>query len=363
MTLAPPSILLVTLIAGSAVAQPPEPSPRQTGAGAPPAAIAPRPEPAPLDEVAQAQLRERAISVLADLAQSPQPEVRANALEALIPVPTRLEPIVRRALVDESAGVRAVAAMAAGKAGVVSVADFIRPLVNDPSPLVQASAILGLSRLALSPAGQRAGLQPPDPSPLARMLWSSDARERSQAAFVLGELGNASALPMLREARRQPMRRASTAQARLVQLQIAEAMAKLGDDTVLGDIRAALYPAAPDDLEAAALAAQIVGQVGDKQSTLQLDYLCRPRQGPEGPAPAEVRLAAAGALSKLGDPLGLPTADEFLTSPTPSLRAQAALVYGEYARRTMLSVVAPLLDDADPQVRAAAGAAILKMAR
>lgn len=362
-------IFLTWLLAGTAaVAQPANtldaPVTRQPGGAAVNL-------PAPLDAVAAAQLREQALDVLTDLAQRGEPQVRANALEGLALVPTRLEPVIRRALVDENPGVRAVAAMAAGKARLASVAEFVRPLLNDPSNLVRASAIVGLSQIAMSPAGRSARIELPDPSPLARMLWSRDPREQGQAAFALGEIGNTSALPMLREAVRQPMPRAGANEKRIVQLQMNEAMAKMGDDTVLGEIRAALYPSSPADLEVAALAAQVVGQVGDKQSILQLDYLCQPRNTSgrtggaapdEGQMPAEVRLAAAAAIGKLGDPMGIPTATEFLTSPSPAYRAAAALAIGEAGRVSTLSLalLQPVINDPEPSVQAAAAAGIIK---
>lgn len=355
----------LSLLAAGVSAQPGAPG--AAPAGAQPVAV-----------ISEAQVREHALAILTEAASAGTPELRANAIEGLVPVPSRLEPVLPRALTDTSSGVRAVAAMAAGKAGVASAAEFIRPLLNDPSPLVRASAILGMTKLAMSPAGRRVNLQAPDPSPLAGMLWSRDPREVAQAAFVLGELGNTTALPMLKEARRQPMARTGTVQRRVTQLQIAEAMAKLGDDSVLGDIRAGLYPSSPDELEVAALAAQITGQVGDKQSILQLDYLAKPRPKDDaGAIPGEVRLAAAAAISKLGDPMGLPTADEYLLSPMPELRAAAAMVYGELGLRSfeiagagpggsrgMVEVIpklAGLLEDTEVRVRVSAAAAVLKI--
>lgn len=60
---------------------------------------------------------------------------------------------------------------------------------------------------------------------------------------------------------------------RLLQLQLAEAMVKLGEDDQIATIRAALYPSRPEDLEATALAVQIIGQVKDRGSIDELIYL------------------------------------------------------------------------------------------
>jgi len=78
-----------------------------------------------------------------------------------------------------------------------------------------------------------------------------------------------------------------------------------------------------------ALAAQIIGSLGDRDSIDRLIYLSayRGQQGTQ--APAEVMLAVAGALSQLGVGGGTAFADEYASSPNEALRAQAAFVYGQ----------------------------------
>jgi HEAT repeat protein len=304
-----------------------------------------------LDAVAAAEVREKAISTLTAFASDPAPELRANALEALIPVPSRLEPLARAALTDTNAGVRAVASLAVAKAQLRGLREQVRPLLNDRASAVRAGAILAMQRLG----------EPVDPSPLAAMLKDGDPAVRAQAAFVLGELGNPSALPLLRSASRDPMTRADPVRVRLLYLQLAEAMVKLGDENAIHELRAALYPARPEDLEATALAAQALGQIGDRGSASQLYFLATRSDPRSGPMPAEVRLAAAGSMGRMGiaDAASIPL--EFRADPSPAIRGQAALALGDSRRADQLSTLRAMMDDAVPGVRLAAAAGVLRI--
>lgn len=304
------------------------------------------------DPASIVQMRERALMVLSAAAGGATPEERANALEALTLAPGRLNVVVGAALTDQNPGVRGVAAMAVGRARLRSAAALVQPLLSDPSPLVRSSAIFALLRCD----------QPVDATPLAEMLLDQDPLVRAQAAFVLGELGERSALGPLRDAARQSLPRASPAAVRLMDLQIAEARAKLGDDTALVDIRTALFPARPEDLEAVALAAQIVGQIGDRSAIDRLVFLTAEWDKERRPMPAEIRLAAAASLAKLGRRQGSFIADAYRKSEQDSLRAHAALVYGETGWVENLDVLNEMLQDPSGRVRVAAAAGIVKIA-
>jgi HEAT repeat protein len=78
--------------------------------------------------------------------------------------------------------------------------------------------------------------------------------------------------------------------------------------------------------------------------------------------PAEIRLAAAASLAKLGLDKGAFIADEFLPSPQAALRAHAAYVYGEIGHREDLAKLEKLMGDPVPQVRLSAAAAVLRSA-
>lgn len=317
--------------------------------------------PAPTDSEI-GQQREKAAALLIAIAVVPTTDntdptknaLRANAIEGLLPMPGRLEPILRAAFTDKSIGIRSVAAMATGKARIKALVDAVSPLAADESPLVQAAAAFALARNGA----------PADLNVLAAMLAGSDARHRALAAYILGELGNKSAIPMLvAAAARQSPSKGSGISDKLMHLQIVEALVKLGKTEALDEIRAALYPSQSEDIEATILAVQIIGQVRDSDSCPQLQNLVAEAYHTNNPMPIEVRLAACASLARLGAerPKAAAFAAQYLASTTPAMRAQAAAVLGETRDTRQLALLAPLLADADEQVRVSAAAAIIKI--
>lgn len=293
--------------------------------------------------------RAAAISVLQEALGSDVALLRANAIEGMLNATPYVEEAVRRGLADENRGVRFVAAMGTGKMRLEHLSHLLEPLLTDPSDSVRAAAIYALNRCG----------RPVDLNPLAGMLRSSDPEVKGNAALVLGELGNASALPMLRRARGQGLARASSAQARIVDLQIAEAMVKLGADEELEGIRAALF-VPPEQGELTALACLICGRVGDRGVINNLFELAG-RTGDWQQSP-EVRMAAATALGML-EPSRFP-ADvprRYVNDERPELRAQAVLAMGHGGRQEDLPVLAAKLGDSNPMVQVSAAAAVLRI--
>ncbi len=303
------------------------------------------------DPIARATLRERAITLLSSAATNGQPEERANAIEGLAATPTRLAPIIDQLLADPNIGVRSVAAMVAGRAKMVSTVPSLRRLLDDSSPQVRASAMYALNRCG----------EPVNITPIATMLLDPSPRLRAYAAFLLGELGEPSANAMLRDAGRRNVSKSDAAEVRIMDLQLAEARVKLGDETTLPEIRAALFPAKPEDLEATALACQIIGGIRDAASTNRLIELVRPIDDKKQVMPAEVRLSAASALAKLGQRHGAYIADQFRANKREVLRAQAAMVYGEIGENENLPLLADMMNDSVGRVRVAAAAGIMKI--
>ncbi len=304
------------------------------------------------DPIVRSQLREQALDRLVTASSSSVPQERANALEGLLEAPSRLAPIAAIALTDENEGVRAIAALVAGKANLRSLTSALRPLVRDSSPFVKASAIFALDAL-----GEKV-----DPTPLGSLLFDAESTNvRSHAAFILGEMGDDAAMPMLADAARRRTPGSTVVEQKLLELQIAEAMVKLGDRRQLDSIRAALLPSSPDDLEATALAVQIIGSVNDRSSIDRLIFLSGYGfDGPKGPPmPAEVMLGVAGSLGKLGERGGSWVADKYMSHTDLLLRAQAASVYGNIGRQENLGKLGVLLEDQEPIVQVAAASAIL----
>lgn len=337
-----------------------EPDPALAGGdpGEPPAREAPRARPEAAPPPAQATqpldarpLRDQAVERLMAMAGSDNPQVRANAVEGLERAGVRAEPAVALALQDENPGVRSVAAMVAGRAGLTTLGPTLRSMLGDESEFVRASAIASLFMLD----------QGVDPSELSAMvLEARNPRVRAHAAFLLGEMGDESAVPMLRQAWGTPIRAASEIERRLVRLQIAEALIKLGDETSVDAVRAALYPSRPEELEATALAVQIIGEVRDRGSIDQLIYLSD-NEG-DRVMPAEVRLAVAEALAKMGLTQGGFIASEYDENPNEVVRAQAAMVYGRTGRSEHLPRLRSMLEDPSELVRVAAAAGVVELA-
>jgi HEAT repeat protein len=329
---------------------PPAPAPVKSTARQP-KRLPPGPIP---DHVAISAMRERALGILVEAASSPDGELRANAIEALAKAPGRLEPILALALKDPTIGVRTVAAMAVGRTKMTKLIPSVEPLLKDTSPYVRAAAIFAMR--SCDPQFDPSGLAPilvSDPSP----------KVRAHVAFILGELGDASAAGMLRQAAKDSMARlpVTDAQVKLMRLQISEALIKLGDESQVEAVRAALYPSRPEELESAALAVQIIGQVRDRGAIDQLIYLSGYKDKDQQ-MPAEIRLAVAGSLARMGHTEGGFIADEYLTSALPTVRAQAAYVFGETGRLENLNRLETLLADPAPNVRVTAAAGILKVA-
>lgn len=301
--------------------------------------------------IAISELREQAIGVIEQESLAPDPLIRANAIEAAGSSAARLRPVIERGLSDDNLGVRSVAAATAGRVRLNGAVPLLHGLVMDGSPYVRASAIGALARLG----------EPVDQTPLSQLLLAdASPRIRSHAAFTLGEIGNRSALGLLKQAAGAKMERASPGEVRLLQLQIAEAMVKLGDDAQLQPIRAALYPSRPDELEATALAVQILGQVRDKAAMGQLMHLASYKDPKGQPLPAEIRLAVCSSLAKMGEKRGGFIAEEFYASATPGLRAQAAAAYGDIGDGMSLARLKPMLEDPERVVRVSAAGAVLR---
>jgi len=305
---------------------------------------------APLPVTASSSLQTSAMRLLDEAARSPDAMIRAIAIEALEPTPEALEPAVRRGLGDPNPGVRFVAAMVGSKAKLPGLAPLVEPLLMDANDSVHAAAILALHR-----SGRRV-----DATPLGRMIVAPTADVRGNAAMVLGELGNRSALPMLSEALLVPMPRALPAQVRLVDLQIGEAMVKLGDTGQLEPIHAALFSRS-DQGECIGLACQIVGSLRDQSAMPMLQRLVD--AGGADTRPDEIRLLAAVATMQILRP-GPPQLEDLglaeVPDARPEVRALASKLLGHFASPRSEVALGRLLRDRDPVVQVAAAAAALR---
>jgi len=294
-------------------------------------------------------LREAAIGILVEAAESEYPLLRANAIEGLRHAPSVVEPIARGALSDENRGVRFVSAMTIGMLRLDGSSHLLEPMLLDPSDSVRAAAMYGLKR-----CGHKVDL-----NPLAAMLHSDDPEVKANAALVLGELGDRSAAPMVQGAVGESLHKVSTVRRRIVELQLAETLVRLGKMQEMEVIRAALFTTAEQG-EITALACLICGRLRDDSALGTLIALAT-RTGP-GQQPAEVRMAAALAAAEI-DPnnpqVNVPM--EFVASTRPEHRAQAAMTLGKVRHPAVVGQLRHLLSDPDPMVQVAAAAAILEL--
>ena len=268
--------------------------------------------------------------------------LRAHAVEASIRNPKLLAELAPAALRDENRGVRFVACMAIAEAGLTSLSDELTALLGDPSPSVQAAAMLALHR-----AGRKVNF-----TPLAAMIENNDPEVRANAYLVLGEIGNDSAIPLIRQSIGRGMKLVNPLRVRLVDLAAAEALVKLGDEFEAEPIRAALF-APPEQGELTVVACDSVRRLRDEVARPMLERIVS-ASGAAMRSP-EIRLAACRALVRLGSGSApLVIAREYAAHPDARVRAQAAALLGEIGTPEALQMLVGMLADASTSVQVAA---------
>ena len=320
-------LLLLTVLSVSAAAQ---------MRGATPAAAPP-----PSRQEMLAQTRDRAIEQVLLSARSDDPFLRANAIEAMQPVPQRALPLAQLGLQDKHPAVRYAALATLGQLKLPGMREAVTALLDDPSPSVRAAAMFAAHEL-----GAEVSI-----NGLARLLQSPDPGVRGNTVLLMGMTGDRSAIPMLQELVQVPMSpRASAAQQALTRIQFAEALIRLGDDHALDAVRAGAYSSHD---EVRVLSVMIMGRTGDRRMAPAI------RQMLENP-PIELQLAAAEALARMGWDDGLPQMLAGAQSSIMPARAQSAFGLALLHDPRATAALITLLDDSAEQVRLSAAAAILK---
>jgi HEAT repeat protein len=293
--------------------------------------------------------RAASLALLRQACASQVPMYRANAAEALAASPDDLRAVVTPLLSDPNRGVRFVATMSVGRAGLVDLADRVQPLLLDESASVRAAAIATLARLGRTV----------DPTPLAAMVRSDDPEIRSNAYLVLGEMGNRSAVAMIRDSLGKGMRQVNPARVRIVELQGAEALVRLGEQDGIEPIRAALF-APGEQAEFTALAAQQVARLRDDGSRA---ILMRLIDGTGISArPTEVRIGCAVALAQISPQDAqavIKFARTLVKDREPVVRAQAALALALAGGAAVVPEIEPMMLDPDPTVQLAVAKGLL----
>ncbi|MAC20193.1 MAG: hypothetical protein CMJ23_11055 [Phycisphaerae bacterium] len=294
---------------------------------------------------------DRARAWLATAANDDYALVRAYAFEAMQHAPGLLLEIGPQGLVDENRGVRFVSTMAMGRANLERLTPLIEPGLLDSSDSVRAASIFALRKFGVAA----------DPSPLAAMAMSEDLEIRGNATMILGMLGNPSAIPIIDSALGHGLRLQNPMRVRITELQAAEALVSLGDDVDIEPIRAALF-APVEQGELTVLACDMLGRLGDQQARSMLMRLIIANGNQR--RPAEIRVAAAGAVFRLPAPHepGLERVLlEYVTAEDPRLRTQVAGALAHVPAPEARKALDQLLADDDLVVRTAAAGGLLAL--
>jgi HEAT repeat protein len=177
-------------------------------------------------------------------------------------------------------------------------------------------------------------------------------------------MGDKSAVPMLRDMATENNDDALPSEQRLFRMQLAESLIKLGWRDAIDAVRAALYPSSSEEIESAILAAQIIGEVGDRGSAPELVNRIEDRVSGsrEYLMPPELRMAAATSLAKIGYTDGRYVALEYIADPFDALRAQAVITLGYTGNARDLQILDAILTDDDSiAVQVSAASAILTL--
>ena len=291
-------------------------------------------------------LRESAIDQILSAARSDESALRANAIEAIQPVPQRARPLAQLGLEDDNPAVRFSALVTIGRLKLDGLGQRAREMAQDTDGSVRAAALF---------AARRCG-EAVDISPMAKMLASQNPTLRGNVAMLLGMLGDPSAVAMLKDLAEVPMQRASAVRQSIVRIQIAEALVKLGEDSALDAIRAGAYS---QHDEVRVLSLKTMGRLEDERMTTAF------RQMVKEDHPIELRLAAAEALGRIGAAreTALAAARKGADWDKAVVRAQAAFTLGWLERPTAARRLGELLDqdeESSRAVRLAAAAAVLQ---
>lgn len=332
------------------------------GCAGPRIQVAQPPPVPPVREVAMNdQLVEKARAIVREDFESDNPLRRANAIEAAESLPPdEAQERLTKALYDEDARVRFAATMSIGRRQIDSpeIRERLIELTTGQSPNGQVAALFALHEL-----GDRSRSQQ-----LAEAAQSPDPVVRANTAIALGLTGEPTAKRVLR-----PMLIDSDGN---VRLNAAEAMWRLGDEQGFKSLLASTLNKFKDD--------RVIGTLGlsahrDPTAAASL-YSKLTDEDPE------VALAAARGLGRFGMDTGYGVAMKALQASQPTAndakvlktadtdseayfaargrsvrRVMAAMALGDIGRTDAQPLLAPLLNDPDPDVRLAAAAAVLKL--
>ncbi|OPX23358.1 MAG: hypothetical protein B1H04_03780 [Planctomycetales bacterium 4484_123] len=217
--------------------------------------------------------------VLLQAAEDPDPRVRTNALEALAVTEGKaVGAIFVQSLKDDRVPVVAAAAMAIGECRYAPALPELVRLARDPKtpPKLLCALIYALHRLGNDEFTNALG----------GLLHHRDKFVRAEAARIMGKMGVPSAVGPLKSVQRDDYEV-------VVRLNVAEALAVLGDERSIGLLEAFTKS---QFLEDRLIAVAALGKLRHARSVYVLKRLLK--QSAQDPI---VRVAAAGCLAELGE--------------------------------------------------------------
>lgn len=305
------------------------------------------PLPALKPSISQQQLHKQAKAVVDEALESNKPTLRCHGLECLPLLGNDLDapPKVRRNLHDPLVAVRFAAAMAAGDMKVYTATPMLERMLRNESPTVQMAAAYALEKMGDARF----------PKWYGHVLASDEAQLCSQACMILGKLGETPNRQNSRQTLWAVLKKDD--QAVSVKLQAAEALARLGDETILKSLLGYANSGFADDR---VLAISGLSQFDDQIAFSMLSVLAEDPQ-------IEVRLTAIGAQGqKAADPHRLLVREHINYSDpgdnlaTARVRGLAILALGKIAKRKDLSLLTNAMQDNSDYIRITAARAVLE---
>lgn len=225
-------------------------------------------------------LQKNALAVLQNGLKDQNAYIRSYAVEAAAETQRKeLMPLIIALLNDPTVGVRFAAATAAGDMQCAGCAKQVSGLLKDENESVRMAAAYALAKIN----------QPEHTGLIRAGLKSADQTARANAALLLGKLGSLKDLPLLHEVLHDPD------SSEKVRMQAVESIARLGDEKMYrGKLWALQISKYADDR---VMGIRGMGALNTPESrnailTMLTDDI------------AEVRLAAAEQLARLGDKRG-----------------------------------------------------------
>ncbi len=295
----------------------------------------------PIDPALQKQARGEIESAF----HSPDEIVRAHALETAKDL--RLadaDGVIVDALRDRSVLVRKAAAMAAGELQIQAAAPRLPELLaaeassDDPisSEQERMAGIFALHKLGDTQYSHE----------FEKTAFDARTPIRGETAFILGLLGDKSAIPIL-------VKMVQKDKDPNVKLQAGEALWRMGDERGEDALLAGTISSYASDQMLSLLA------LAEPRNTIVLGHI----EGLFSSDYLEVRLVAARAAGMLGSDEGYGVAIQGTKSMDPRQRALAAMAFGGIARADAQPYLGQLLKDNNPDVRLAAAGALMEIAQ